>query len=39
MATEFPECNFLGIDVAALPSDTELSSNCSFERGNVLDGK
>jgi ubiquinone/menaquinone biosynthesis C-methylase UbiE len=38
MATEFPECEFLGIDVAPLQPTTILPQNCSFELVNVLEG-
>jgi SAM-dependent methyltransferase len=38
MATEFPECELLGIDITPLQPTTVLPSNCSFERVNVLEG-
>jgi hypothetical protein len=38
MATEFPECEFLGIDIAPLQPITVLPRNCSFELANVLEG-
>jgi hypothetical protein len=38
MATEFPECHFLGIDIAPLQPTTILPQNCSFELVNVLEG-
>jgi SAM-dependent methyltransferase len=38
MATEFPECEFLGIDIAPLQPTTILPRNCSFELVNVLEG-
>jgi ubiquinone/menaquinone biosynthesis C-methylase UbiE len=38
MATEFPECHFLGIDIAPLQPTTVLPQNCSFELTNVLEG-
>jgi uncharacterized membrane protein YccC len=38
MATEFPECEFLGIDIVPLQPTTVLPRNCSFELANVLEG-
>jgi hypothetical protein len=38
MAAEFPECEFLGIDVSPLQPTTILPKNCSFELANVLEG-
>jgi ubiquinone/menaquinone biosynthesis C-methylase UbiE len=38
MATEFPECEFLGVDIAPLQPTTVLPKNCSFELANVLEG-
>jgi uncharacterized membrane protein YccC len=38
MATEFPECEFLGIDIVPLQPTTILPRNCSFELVNVLEG-
>jgi hypothetical protein len=38
MATEFPECEFLGIDIAPLQPTTVLPRNCSFEIANAFEG-
>jgi hypothetical protein len=38
MAGDFPECEFLGIDIAPLQPTTVLPKNCSFELVNVLEG-
>jgi hypothetical protein len=38
MAAEFPECEFLGVDIAPLQPTTVLPQNCSFELTNVLEG-
>jgi ubiquinone/menaquinone biosynthesis C-methylase UbiE len=38
MAADFPECEFLGIDIAPLQPTTVLPKNCSFELVNVLEG-
>jgi hypothetical protein len=38
MAADFPECEFLGIDIAPLQPTTVLPQNCSFELVNVLEG-
>jgi ubiquinone/menaquinone biosynthesis C-methylase UbiE len=38
MATEFPECEFLCIDIFPLPPTTLLPRNCRFEQANVLEG-
>jgi hypothetical protein len=38
MASEFPECEFLGIDISPLQPTTVLPQNCSFELANVLEG-
>jgi ubiquinone/menaquinone biosynthesis C-methylase UbiE len=38
MANEFPECEFLGCDIAPLKPTTILPKNCSFELANVLEG-
>jgi hypothetical protein len=38
MAADFPECEFLGIDIAPLQPTTILPKNCSFEIANVLEG-
>jgi hypothetical protein len=38
MAAEFPECEFLGIDVSPLQPATVLPKSCSFELANVLEG-
>jgi SAM-dependent methyltransferase len=38
MATEFPKCEFLGIDIAPPQPTTVLPRNCSFELVNVLEG-
>ncbi|RKP06190.1 S-adenosyl-L-methionine-dependent methyltransferase [Thamnocephalis sphaerospora] len=38
MATDFPECEFLGVDIAPLQPTTILPSNCTFELANVLEG-
>jgi hypothetical protein len=38
MAKEFPECEFLGIDITPLQSTTVLPENCHFELANVLEG-
>jgi SAM-dependent methyltransferase len=38
MAADFPECEFLGIDIAPLQPTTVLPKNCSFELANVLEG-
>jgi hypothetical protein len=38
MASEFPECEFLGIDIVPLQPTTILPKNCSFELANVLEG-
>jgi hypothetical protein len=39
MAADFPECHFLGVDIAPLQPTTVLPQNCSFELTNVLKGK
>jgi uncharacterized membrane protein YccC len=38
MATEFPECEFLGIDIVPLQPTAVLPRNCSFELANLLEG-
>ncbi|RKP06345.1 S-adenosyl-L-methionine-dependent methyltransferase [Thamnocephalis sphaerospora] len=38
MATDFPECEFTGIDIAPLQPTTILPQNCTFEMANVLEG-
>jgi hypothetical protein len=38
MAVDFPECEFLGIDISPLQPTTVLPQNCSFELVNVLEG-
>jgi hypothetical protein len=38
MAADFPECEFLGIDIVPLQPTTILPKNCSFELANVLEG-
>jgi hypothetical protein len=38
MATEFPECEFIGIDIVSLQPTTVLPSNCSFEMANMFEG-
>ncbi|RKP07780.1 methyltransferase type 11 [Thamnocephalis sphaerospora] len=38
MATDFPECEFTGVDIAPLQPTTVLPSNCTFEIGNALEG-
>jgi hypothetical protein len=38
MAADFPECEFLGIDIVPLQPTTVLPQNCSFELVNVLEG-
>jgi hypothetical protein len=38
MAADFPECEFLGIDISPLQPTTVLPKNCSFELVNVLEG-
>jgi hypothetical protein len=38
MAAEFPECEFLGIDIAPLQPTTVLPKNCSFKLANVAEG-
>jgi uncharacterized membrane protein YccC len=38
MASDFPECEFLGIDIAPLQPTTVLPKNCSFELVNALEG-
>jgi hypothetical protein len=39
MATEFPGCEFLGVDVALLQPTKVLPQNCSFELVNILKGE
>jgi hypothetical protein len=38
MAADFPDCHFLGIDIAPLQPTTILPMNCTFELCNVLEG-
>jgi ubiquinone/menaquinone biosynthesis C-methylase UbiE len=38
MSADFPECEFLGVDIAPLQPTTVLPKNCSFELTNVLEG-
>ncbi|KAI8051581.1 S-adenosyl-L-methionine-dependent methyltransferase [Syncephalis plumigaleata] len=38
VATDFPNCSFLGVDIAPLQPQTVLPSNCRFELQNILDG-
>ncbi|RKP08290.1 S-adenosyl-L-methionine-dependent methyltransferase [Thamnocephalis sphaerospora] len=38
MATDFPECEFTGIDIAPLQPTAVLPRNCTFKLANVLEG-
>ncbi|RKP10543.1 S-adenosyl-L-methionine-dependent methyltransferase [Thamnocephalis sphaerospora] len=38
MATDFPSCEFLGVDIAPLQPTTILPRNCRFEMANALEG-
>ncbi|RKP06640.1 S-adenosyl-L-methionine-dependent methyltransferase [Thamnocephalis sphaerospora] len=38
MAADFPECEFLGIDIAQLQPTTILPKNCTFKCANILEG-
>jgi tRNA G46 methylase TrmB len=39
MAAEFPDCEFLGIDIFPLPKNAVLPKNCTFEIANAFEGK
>jgi SAM-dependent methyltransferase len=38
MAVDFPECQFLGIDLNPSKLKTPLPANCTFEQANALEG-
>ncbi|RKP08629.1 methyltransferase type 11 [Thamnocephalis sphaerospora] len=38
MAADFPDCEFLGLDVAPLQPTVVLPQNCKFELANILEG-
>ncbi|KAI9596578.1 S-adenosyl-L-methionine-dependent methyltransferase [Syncephalis fuscata] len=38
MASDYPSCDFIGIDIAPLQPQTVLPPNCRFELQNLLEG-
>ncbi|RKP08693.1 S-adenosyl-L-methionine-dependent methyltransferase [Thamnocephalis sphaerospora] len=38
MASDFPECEFTGVDIAPLQPTTVLPPNCTFKAANLLEG-
>ncbi|RKP04668.1 S-adenosyl-L-methionine-dependent methyltransferase [Thamnocephalis sphaerospora] len=38
MASDFPECEFSGVDIAPLQPTTVLPKNCEFKLANLLEG-
>lgn len=39
VAREFPKATLIGVDIADMFMQTDIPSNCSFELGNILEGR